>query len=392
MKAQVVHKPFPQHVSYTTGTIKPNHISQQELDKSVIDFYFEWKNRYIRIGCSNKEYYVWSEGVKNFDCVSEGQGYGMVIIVYMAGVDSMAQKIYDGLFTYYRNHPSRRSPFLMAWQQIPNCADAEKSSATDGDMDIALSLILADAQWGSAGKINYMAEAKLIISAIINQEINHKTWSILLSNEVEDDSKDYFDTRTSDFMPATFKAFMLASDDSNWRKVVDRNYSLFALFQKKYSPDAGLVPDFILRTDAHPHPARARFLESKYDGCYNFNACRVSWRVSLDYLLNGDSRSKKFVEKINQWIRETTGNIPDNISAGYTLGGDDLPRRNYEAMCFIAPFAVSAMVSSKNQLWLNNLWDYFTTFKMKEFDYYDNSIKMICMIIISGNYWQPVGH
>jgi endoglucanase len=30
-------------------------------------------------------------------------------------------------------------------------------------------------------------------------------------------------------------------------------------------------------------------------------------------------------------------------------------------------------------------------FRMSGFDYYDNSIKMINMIILSGNYWPPKG-
>jgi hypothetical protein len=33
-----------------------------------------------------------------------------------------------------------------------------------------------------------------------------------------------------------------------------------------------------------------------------------------------------------------------------------------------------------------------TGFKLKDFDYYDNSIKMLCMLIISGNYWIPQIH
>jgi hypothetical protein len=59
-------------------------------------------------------------------------------------------------------------------------------------------------------------------------------------------------------------------------------------------------------------------------------------------------------------------------------------------LSFIAPFAVSAEVDSKNQLWLNKVWNYTTAFKLKDFDYYDNTIKLIDMIIVSGNYWCPV--
>ena len=389
MVAQNATKPFPQHVSYSTGTIQPNHIRPRVLDSVVIGFYKDWKNRYIREGCNKGEYFVGSEGVKRFDCVSEGQGYGMIIIAYMAGIDKMAHTLYDGLFKYFKSHPSNRSTMLMAWAQLAGCVDAQKSSATDGDIDIAYSLLLADAQWGSKDLINYKLEADNMIRQIMLHEINSKTRSVLLSNAVEYDSKDYFDMRSSDFMPATFKSFNHASTDSNWRKVVDKNYTLFGLCQRKYSADAGLIPDFILHINSHPIPARGRYLESTYDGCYNYNACRVPWRIGLDYILNGDKRSFQLVEKINHWIRETTGDRPANISAGYTLAGDDLRGRYFEALSFIAPFAVSAMVDEKNQVWLNRLWDYIHSFRITEFDYYDNSIKMICMIILSGNYWQP---
>src|SRR5260370_1058109 len=127
------------------------------------------------------------------------------------------------------------------------------------------------------------------------------------------------------------------------------------------------------------------YLESQYDGVYNFNACRVPWRGAADYLTSGDSRAANFLTPINRLIRSTTGNNPDNISAGYNLAGEDLPKRNFEALCFIAPFAVSAMISQDNQPWLNKVWDYLVHFRMKDFDYYDNSIKMITMIILSGN-------
>ena len=95
------------------------------------------------------------------------------------------------------------------------------------------------------------------------------------------------------------------------------------------------------------------------------------------------------VTKINRWIRETTNNDTYNLSAGYTLDGNDIKGRNFEALSFSAPFAVSAMVDQANQAWLNNLWVYVTAFKLKDFDYYDNTIKLMDMIIVSGNYWQP---
>lgn len=389
LSAQPALRPFPRHVQYAVGTIKPNNISQNQLDNKVRDFYTAWKKRFVKNTTGKRESFVWFENIGKKQCVSEGQGYGMIIVALMAGFDHSAKDTYDNLFRYYRSHPSRRSRYLMAWAQYSNSKSTDNTSATDGDMDIAYSLLLADKQWGSNGGINYLREGKAMINAIMQFEINHKTWSILLSDALEAESRDYFDMRSSDFMPAHFKAFYTVTKDARWNKVIDANYKLFASIQENYSPDAGLLPDFIVHINKKARPAPPHFLESAYDGFYNYNACRVPWRIATDYLLNGDMRAKSTVSKINNWIRETTGNNTYNLSAGYTLAGNDIKGRYFEALSFVAPFGVSAMVDKKNQRWLNNVWNYLTGFKMKDYDYYDNSIKLIDMIILSGNYWAP---
>ncbi|HZE84594.1 MAG TPA: glycosyl hydrolase family 8 [Puia sp.] len=383
-------RPFPQHVVYASGVHKPDHVGQGRMDDSVRAFYDAWKRRYIRSACVKGQYYIWFEGPDaRKQCVSEGQGYGMIIVAMMAGYDPSARKIYDGLLQYARAHPSKASPLLMAWAQRKNCRDVDGSTATDGDLDIAWSLLLAHEQWGENGDIHYLAEANAMIAAIRKQEINQKTFSVLLSNSVEQDSKDYSDMRSSDFMPSHFRAFADASGDRSWEQVSDNNYRLFHYMQERYSPAAGLLPDFINHvTVGTGVPARPHYLESKYDGAYNYNACRVPWRIAMDCILYGDQRSAAIVGKINRWIRSTTQDNPDNISAGYSLAGEDLKNRYYEAMCFISSFSIAAMVGD-NQAWLNKLWDYIVHFGPGGFDYYDNSIKMIHLIILSGNYWKP---
>jgi len=389
--AQAPSKPFPQHSAYFTGSIKPDHITQTVLDKSVAGFYTQWKNHYIKTIPGKNESFVWFDEKEKKQCVSEGQGYGMVIVALMAGFDPSAKNTFDDLCRYCRAHLSNRGSHLMAWAQDTKGKDLDKTSATDGDMDIAYSLLLANKQWGSNGDIDYLKEAKATIADAMQYEINHANWSVLLSNGVEAESKDYNDTRSSDFMPSHFKAFADATNDARWTKVIDNNYRLFSYMQDEYSPDAGLVPDFMVHINKKAKPAPSHYLESAYDGYYNYNACRVPWRVGLDYLLTGDMRSKLFVQKINRWIRETTSNNTYNLSAGYTLAGDDIKGRYFEALSFITPFAVSAMVDQKNQQWLNNVWDYTMQFKLKDFDYYDNTVKMLNLIIVSGNYWMPDG-
>jgi endo-1,4-beta-D-glucanase Y len=383
--------PFPQHVKYAAGSIKPNHLTQQQLDKQVSTFYTQWKSRYVRQVCTTGENYIWFERPGNKQCVSEGQGYGMMITVLMAGFDPSAKATFDGLYRYYKSHPAKAGQRLMAWAQGKDCKNTDHSSATDGDMDIAYALLMADKQWGSNGGIDYVVEAKLLLADVMRYEINPKTFSILISNGAEYDSSDYYDTRSSDFMPSHLRAFEAATKDKRWGKVLDNTYKLFIAMQNKYSPDAGLMPDFIQNVN-HPRPAKAHYLESKYDGAYNYNACRVPWRIGVDYLLYGDARAKTITTKINRWLRGTTKDNPDNISAGYSLQGNDLPQRYFEALSFIGPFAVSAATDSKNQQWLNAVWDYLLHFKLKDYDYYDNSINMLDMIIVSGNYWRVVAN
>jgi endo-1,4-beta-D-glucanase Y len=360
------------------------------MDDSTRSFYFQWKNRYIRKSLCSDTYYVWSENSgRNHECVSEGQGYGMVIVALMAGADSLAQSTFNGLFNYYTEHPSKRSKVLMSWAQRRTCGHDEESSASDGDIDSAYSWLLANAQWSSQGSINYLLRAKSIIAAILDQEINSKSYSVLESNSIESDSRDYYDMRSSDFIPSAFRSFQKSTRESDWLKTIDSCYKIFSKVQQQYSPDAGLVPDFIQGINKKPAPAIKHYLESKYDGIYNYNASRVPWRIATDYIVSGEKRSKLFLEPINKWIRETTANNPDNISAGYSLEGEDLKSRNFEALSFISSFAISAMVDAKNQEWLNRLWDYVIDFKLKDFDYFDNSIKMLNLIILSHNYWAP---
>lgn len=431
-------RPFPQHIPYLAGTILPNHVSQDVMDDSVRSFYRQWKQHYIRYSCAPDEAYVWFEGTKGTNiCVSEGQGYGMMITALMAGYDPDAHATYDALYRFYKSHPASTSPHLMAWMQTQDCMSIDGGTATDGDMDIAYSLLLADAQWGKNSKIPYKQEALDMINAIRHQEMNPDTYIVMESNGWTKRSKDYFDMRSSDFMPDHLRAFRKATGDTFWDSAIVNNYRVFRYLQNTYSPEAGLVPDFIRDIHLTPAsnyaallgpqsyesnqpplgaatngggvslggggdvpetttiekisavPAQPHYLESPYDGKYNFNACRVPWRVAADYLLSGDPQAAAFLAKLNPWIRQTTKGNPDNISAGYNLSGEDLPHRYFEALCFICPFAVAATASPDNQQWLNKLWDYIAHFQRKDFDYYDNSIKMINMIILSGNYWAP---
>ena len=283
--AQTPAKPFPSHYPVTAGCIKPNNQTQVQMDNAVTGFYTAWKTVYLKQGCNSSEYYI--EYINGSSiCVSEGQGYGMVIVAYMAGFDPQAKTYFDGLYRWYKSHPSTINPSLMNWRQGVGCVSTGSDAATDGDLDIAYALLLAHTQWGSSGSINYLAEATTLINAIKASE-TYAAYNTLLLGDWATTATTKDDTRPSDFMFDHFTSFNAFTHDATWNTVKATCYNLLGNMQANFSPVTGLIPDFIEDIDGTPHPAAANFLESAYDGAYYYNACRVPWHLGTSYLING---------------------------------------------------------------------------------------------------------
>jgi hypothetical protein len=149
------------------------------------------------------------------------------------------------------------------------------------------------------------------------------------------------------------------------------------------------VPDFIVNAGTSPVPAAPGFLEGATDGMYSYNACRVPWRLATDYVTSGDTRAKSALDILNAWIRTKTGEDPSAIGAGYELDGDAIAGTNYVSLAFIAPFGAGAMVNPTNHDWLNDTWDFVVGTPLSAENYYENSLKLLTMIVMSGNWWAP---
>ncbi|MFJ7755371.1 glycosyl hydrolase family 8 [Peribacillus muralis] len=390
-------RPFPQHAVYQSGTIKPDDASQEELDDAVGDFYEVWKKEYLKQPADKKdEYYIYynDKGYaepKNAVTVSEAHGYGMMITAIMAG--SGDKRYFDGLYRFYKAHESDNAPSLMAWQQVKDKkgkiinTPGDADSATDGDMDIAYSLLLADRQWGSDGDIDYLARAKDIIEAIMAHEINRSQSLIKLGDWAEDDDEVYGKaTRSSDLLLSHLKVFEEVTGNQDWEAVTNKAYKIMNAIYEGRSRDTGLIPDFIVLSKDGIQPAQADFLEGENDGDYSWNSSRTPWRYTIDYLLTGDDRALSQLTRMNEWIKSETDGNPENIQSGYTLNGQIVEEGN--STSFTAPFMVSSMIDSSNQQWINDLWD--RTIQSKEDDdYFANTIKLQAMIVVSGNWWGP---
>ncbi|WP_332814709.1 glycosyl hydrolase family 8 [Ramlibacter sp.] len=320
--------------------------------------------------------------------VSEGMGYGMLITVLMAGHDAEARAIFDGLLATVRARPAYSIPdvgrWLLDWRLTIDGSSTDAAgggwNAMDGDLDIAMALLMADRQWGSTGAWNYKQEAIETINAM-------KAWNMKENGTTKGMATPHV-SRTSDYMTGHFRAFKRATGDALWDRAIDRSYELIDRMQTVFSPNCGLMPDFIIHTDTdNPIPSPGGYGDFvDTEGYYYANAQRNPWRWGTDYVTSGDTRWRDVCNKLVGFVQGDTGGEASRISAGYHLDGYAMDR-SYSPEGMIGPMLCGAMVDPRFQAFLDNLWNWnagnFTT------DYYDSELQLIPMIVASGNWWNP---
>ncbi len=384
-------KPFPHHTTYTSGVIKPTNVSQSTMDAKVQSLYASWKTTYLRTSGGQGTWVKYDSGNNT---VSEAHGYGMVISAYMAD-----QSTFDAMYGYYTKHYSTNGPHLMAWKQslsggtMKNVEGAD--SATDGDLDIAYGLLVADQQWGSSGSIDYKAAALAILHDILTWDVNQTHWNLTAGDWAHGTTSDENHTRPSDYMTDHFIAFAKydTANTSKWNNVYNEVSTIVNYQYAHGSGATGILPDFMVLSGSNFVPVPGTYLETKHDGDFDYNACRTPWRLSMSYIANGKTDMQATQVKTASWIRGLTGGTPNKVRAGYYIknGTNGKSYVSYDDLAFTAPMAVDAMLGgSAGQAWLNSLWtsitggDYGTTN-----DYYGDTIRMQVLITVSGNWWTP---
>lgn len=369
--------PFGSQLTAYVAGIKPTVATQDAQSAVIRKQYDKWKADGVQNRCGGAVVVFNSQ----YATVSEGAGYGMLLTVVMAGYDGEARTLFDKFFHVVRANPAygNNQPALMEWRLNADCSSAgEGWNAMDGDLDIAMALLMADKQWGSAGKVDYRAEALKTIAAIKASNMSPAGFTKGLPSAANN--------RTSDYMITHFKAFKRATGDAFWDVASDRAFDLLNLMQNKFAPNTGLIPDFIINTATNPEPSTGYIGDGNaMEGFFYWNACRLPWRLASDYVTSGDERSKQVTTRMMNFFEKSTGGQPGLIQAGYKLDGTGLS--DYAAPSFIGPATAGAMVDAKFQPFLNSLWTHSTANLAQ--DYYDKELQLLSLIVVSGNWWNP---
>ncbi|HTQ02965.1 MAG TPA: glycosyl hydrolase family 8 [Polyangiaceae bacterium] len=316
---------------------------------TVQSIYNTWKSTYVVAAGSALRVQRPENGN---DTVSEGIGYGMLAAVYMGD-----RTTFDGLWAYAQQHFDMAG--MMNWHINTDGTTATQGSgsATDADEDMAWALIMASGQWSSA---DYYAAGKKLAGAIMFNEVAGD--GMLTPGDAwGSTNKTYPDY----FSPAYYRVFKQVTGNANWDIVISRNYDILS----KVSGTDGLVPDSTT---------------SSYDlsGAYKYDACRAPWRIGMDYCFNGPDvapGAKTYLDLVGTFF---DGVGVANIGDGYTLTG--MRTSDFPNMAFIGPAGVAGMYD--HQKLLDDAFNFGATGNGGTTGYFQQSLRVITMLVMSGNF------
>jgi hypothetical protein len=113
---------------------------------------------------------------------------------------------------------------------------------------------------------------------------------------------------------------------------------------------------------------------------YSYDACRIPWRIAIDYLWNGNQKAKAWCTKVSNWAMNIG---PANIRSGYNLDGSN--PGEFHNMSFVGAFTVGAMCNSQEVL------DSFSAeMTLMEYDpyWYHAYLGNCYLLTLTGNMWR----
>lgn len=259
---------------------------------------------------------------------SEGQSYTMLRAVW---VDD--QNTFDESWQWTKDN-LQRPDHLLSWKfgQLPNGKYGVQdnvggqNTATDGDSDIALSLLMAYSRWKQD---KYLYDALPLIASIWEKEvvvINAKP--VLVANDLERNNLEKVIVNPSYFAPYAYKIFAKVDKKNNWNGLADNSYELLvAASQNKLdtSKSSGLPPDWITinRTSGIIAATGNNGLTTKF----SYDAIRIPWRLAVDWQWFKDARDKSTLAHFGFLKNEWSNN--KYIFASYNHDGT--PDAGYDA-------------------------------------------------------------
>lgn len=341
---------YPMNIKYRYGFL-PATITSATLDK----WYSSYKATNLLPECNGG---IRTAADNASETKVESMGWAMIIAAYMGD-----KTTFDGLYKFYKSKVQGHG--MMAWRT--SCSGvSDGGSASDGDLDVAFSMVVASWQWGES----YKTEAVKIVTTVKKLIVSCSGGTTVIAGGMGGASTygGCQETDISYHTPAFFRCFADLTGDKAWSKLADDTYTLLNNGADKTT---GLIPDW-QTLDGGAASGRIH--------SYGFDACRAPWRIALDYLWNGNEKAKEWCTKLTDWAYKIG---PQNIKDGYSLNGTATGRNHN--MAYVGSFAVAAMCNTQE------IADAFgTEVARMPFDryWYHAFLGNCYMLAMTGNMWQ----
>lgn len=346
-----VNFPYPQAKSYGNGTINTTSANasanlKTKFTNFVRDFYEDGtcKNNTPcgRIKFDDKSY-----------TVSEGIGYGMIMMVYFSDNAKSYQGEFDRLWAYYNNWLNMNN--LMHWKIQGFSSINQQNAATDAEFDVAIALAMARYQFGEQ---KYLDDAIALIKKIREKEME--------TDGLHKPGDNWNSKRNPSYVsPAAFEVFKEIEDAAFWTKALARNYTLL---KNNQNQSTGLPSDW---SNDNGNPVD--------NNDFGYDASRAPWRWAWANAWYGHADAKTLLGKLAPWVNGKTPasiNGPLNVSSGN--GGGCCNNST-----FLGPLTNALSYSSSYQTSMNSFWDALMT-KSDE-QYFSAAMQLITGLLASGN-------
>ena len=351
-----VNFPYPQEASYGYGTINATSAKASENLKSQFNAFLT--NFYTEGTCNNKVKNTACARIKHDDpsnTVSEGIGYGMIMMVYFSDNKTSYQNQFDKLWTYYQNWPNNNG--LMNWKIKGFERVDQMNAATDAEFDVAIALAMAHYQFGSSANKNYLDTAKAIIAKIRQYEIS--------TNNLHKPGDSWENQRNPSYVaPAAFEIFkeVETAQSAKWESVISANYTLL---KNNQNSNSGLFSDWC--NDG-----------GTASGSYSYDAARVPWRVAWANAWYGHSEANTILANLfSKFLNsKNAADIKGPIQLNGTTGND-------KNSTFLGPLTNALSYSSANQKKMNDYWDVLIGFKNEA--YFSAALQILTGLLATGN-------
>ncbi len=307
-----VNFPYPQERNYANGTyVKGKSDALKARFEAFYSSFYEENGNLARIKFDDKDF-----------TVSEGIGYGMIMMVYFSDNQTSYQSQFDKLWAYYNHFTNSNG--LMHWK-IQGFSNVNGSNAaTDAEFDVAFALAMAYYQFGDE---KYKTAAKSLIAKIRQHEMEtnglHKPGDVWNSYR-----------NPSYVSPAAFEIFKLfdSNESEFWSGALSVNYTLL---KNNQNSQTGLPSGW---SDDNGTPINGNNDITAYD----YDAPRAPWRWAWSYLWYGHADAATLLSKLSAWVNTKSANelkVPMNLSTGAPING-------YSNSTAVGPLTCALLYSS----------------------------------------------